>query len=43
MVVVVVVQTSVSYSLVHECRSCGGGGGGVGGADISIILTGSRM
>ena len=40
--VVVVVQTSVSYSLVHECRSCGGGGGG-GGADISIILTGSRM
>ena len=39
--VVVVMQTSVSYSLVHECRSCGGGGGG--GAVISIILTGSRM
>ena len=35
-----VVQTSVSYSLVHECRSCGGGGGG---AVISIILIGSRM
>ena len=39
-VVVVVVQSSVSYSLVHECRSCGGGGGD---ADISIILIGSRM
>ena len=39
---VVVVQSSVSYSLVHECRSCGGGGGG-GGAVISIILVGSRM